>query len=115
MSIKIILVCCLFISITGCDKDALAPVGTGSQYKLTTGEAGDITQTTAVMSCTLKGINTGAEISSKGVVYSTAPHPILSNLSLRTNTALGHYTVSFTNLAPGKKYYARAFAVIDFS
>jgi hypothetical protein len=46
----------------------------------------------------------------RGVCYSTAPNPTISNSILVSGQGVGQYTVTLTNLTPGALYYIRSYA-----
>jgi hypothetical protein len=112
---RIVLIFCVSFLGLCCSKDAIVPVGTGNHYKLSTGEPSNITQTSVLINAVIAGNNTAPGITSKGVCLNIVPNPVVSNLSLSGSTGMGSYNVSFNSLLPGKKYYARAFAVIAYS
>jgi hypothetical protein len=113
MTMRTVIVVCFCMSTLGCKKDPLPPAGEGNRYTVETEDVVNITQTTAVVHCTLNATYGGPSVTAKGIVVSTSPNPVLVNLNITSNTSAGSYTVSLSNLAPAQKYYARAFAVLE--
>jgi uncharacterized protein (TIGR02145 family) len=74
-----------------------------------TGEPSEITTTTA--SCganvTLDG---GANVTARGVCWSTSPNPTIANNKTVEGTGTGSFTSSLAGLAPFTNYYVRAYA-----
>lgn len=78
--------------------------------QVTTTEITDITPTTAVSggNVTKDG---GAEVTARGVCWSTNPNPFISyNNYTNDGEGLGSFTSNITNLTPGYTYYVRAYA-----
>lgn len=102
----------ILISLNGCIKDdendgrALYPVE--GNPVVTTGDAIDVTQSTA----TLSGrVVSGEGINLRGICWNTFSLPTVNNSNSVSGSGLGAFTVSAQNLALGTKYYVRAYAV----
>lgn len=77
---------------------------------ITTNDVSNITTTSATCggNLTFDGNSTVAQL---GLVYSTNPNPTTSNqVVLNSNTQIGSYDLSITNLNANTTYYVRAFA-----
>lgn len=71
-----------------------------------------ITETTAVAGGNVTS-DGGAEVTERGVVYSTNPNPVITNLSntIRPcDSGTGVFTYTMTGLQPNTTYYVRAYA-----
>jgi hypothetical protein len=90
------------IFLASCKKDPVPPT-------LTTVAATNITTTTATAggSITTDG---GAEITARGVCWSTNSQPVVTGSHTSANTGLGSFSSNLTGLAPGTTYYIRAYA-----
>ena len=55
----------------------------------------------------------GAEITERGLVWSTTEGPTLDSQKQKAGTGTGPFTVQMTDLEPGTAYYFRAYAVND--
>jgi hypothetical protein len=53
----------------------------------------------------------GASVTEKGVVWSTASAPTVSDNKKATGTGLGAFTTSVTTLIRNQKYYVRTYAI----
>ena len=53
----------------------------------------------------------GANVTERGVVYSTSQNPTTSNTKITSGTGTGSFTCSITNLQDDITYYVRAYAV----
>ena len=51
-----------------------------------------------------------ADITSRGVCWSTAPTPVFSGSHTSDGTGTGSFTCNITGLTPSTKYYIRAYA-----
>ena len=51
-----------------------------------------------------------AEITSRGICYSTRSNPTISNSKVTSGSGTGTFTCNLTNLSDGTTYYARAYA-----
>lgn len=52
----------------------------------------------------------GAEVTARGVCWSTSPNPTLSNQFTTNGTGIGNFTSNLIGLTEGTKYYIRAYA-----
>ncbi|NLA14914.1 MAG: hypothetical protein GX877_00035 [Bacteroidales bacterium] len=76
---------------------------------VTTGEITDITTTTAT--CTSEVTDDGgADVTARGVCWSTSEEPTIEDSKTEDDTGLGEYTSSITDLAHNTTYYVRAYA-----
>ena len=74
-----------------------------------------ITETTAVAGGNVTS-DGGASVTERGVVYSTNPNPVITNLSntiLPCGSGAGSFTCNLTGLQPNTTYYIRAYAKND--
>ena len=74
-----------------------------------------ITATTAIAGGNVTG-DGGASVTERGVVYSTNPNPVITNLSNTIRpcgSGMGEFTYTITGLQPSTKYYVRAYAKND--
>ena len=95
----IVLVCTLLV---GCKPDVVMP-------KVETSAVTEITQTTA----TSGGVITsdgGAEVTSRGVCWSTNQNPTIKDMHTTNGSGIGTFTSSIENLLANTTYYVRAFA-----
>lgn len=79
---------------------------------VTTSVATQITATTAVAGGNVIS-NGGAEVTERGVVYSTNPTPVITNLNNTIRpcgSGTGAFTYNMTGLQSGTTYYVRAYA-----
>ena len=75
-----------------------------------------ITETSAVVGGNVTS-DGGASSTERGVVYSTNPNPVITNLSntiLPCGSGAGSFTCNLTGLQPNTTYYVRAYAKNDF-
>jgi len=84
-----------------------APVVLGT---IATVQPASITRTTAISggNITLDG---GGEITQRGVCWSACPDPEITDSLTKDGTGKGEFESSITALAPGTKYYIRAYAI----
>ena len=74
-----------------------------------------ITETSAVVGGNVTS-DGGASVTERGVVYSTNPTPVITNLSntiLSCGSGAGSFTCNLTGLQPNTTYYIRAYAKND--
>ena len=83
-------------------KSALIPT-------ITTSSVTDISYTSATVGGNVTN-DGGAEVTERGVVYSTSQNPTTSNSKVQGGTGTGSFTCSLTNLQEGITYYVRAYA-----
>jgi len=76
---------------------------------LTTVEAGSITLTSAVSGGNITD-DGGADISTRGVCWSTSEDPTTADNKTEDGSGTGSFTSDLTNLTPGTDYYVRAYA-----
>ncbi len=76
---------------------------------ISTGNALSITYNSAKVRCNILN-NGGATVTRMGICYSTSPSPTILDKADSTYTSLTYYEPTLSNLTPGVKYYARAFA-----
>lgn len=76
---------------------------------ITTGDASEITATTAQI---VSNINDdgGSEVTSRGVCWSLSENPSINDNYTSDGSGLGSFTSNLTELVPGNNYYARAYA-----
>ena len=53
----------------------------------------------------------GAEVTERGIVYSTTPNPTTANSKLTSGSGVGEFTCDLTDLQSNATYYARAYAI----
>ena len=53
----------------------------------------------------------GAEITERGICYSTSANPTTANTKITSGRGLGEFTCNLTNLQDGTTYYVRAYAI----
>ena len=53
----------------------------------------------------------GSAVTERGICWSTEPSPTINGSHAHSGTGAGEYTVDMTGLAPGTKYYVRAYAI----
>ncbi|MBE0666844.1 MAG: fibrobacter succinogenes major paralogous domain-containing protein, partial [Bacteroidales bacterium] len=82
--------------------DAAAP-------ELTTADVTEITMTTAI-SCGNITYDGDATILERGICWSTTPEPDISDSFVVNGTGAGIFSSNMTGLAPGTRYYVRAYA-----
>jgi uncharacterized protein (TIGR02145 family) len=90
------------IFLTSCRKDPVPAT-------LTTVTATNITTISATAGGNITA-DGGAAISARGVCWGTSSQPSVSGSHTSDNTGSGSFTSNITDLAPGTKYYIRAFA-----
>ena len=82
---------------------------------VTTASITQITETTAVIGGNVTS-DGGAEVTERGVVYSTNPNPVITNLNNTIRpcgSGIGAFTYNMTGLQSGTTYYVRAYAKND--
>ena len=82
---------------------------------ITTTTVTQITETTAVAGGNVTS-DGGASVTERGVVYSTNPNPVITNLSNTIRpcgSGIGAFTYNMTGLQSGTTYYVRAYAKND--
>ena len=80
---------------------------------VTTASITQITETTAVAGGNVTS-DGGAEVTERGVVYSTNPNPVITNLNNTIRpcgSGTGAFTYNMTGLQSGTTYYVRAYAI----
>ena len=78
---------------------------------VTTQAASDVAERTATGNGNITD-NGGLDITERGICYSTSPDPMTTDSKVSDNTnATGAFTMSLTDLVPGKKYYAKAYCI----
>lgn len=80
-----------------------------------TSSISQITETTAVAGGNVTS-DGGASVTERGVVYSTNPNPVITNLSNTIRpcgSGTGEFTYNITDLQPNTTYYLRAYAKND--
>jgi hypothetical protein len=88
-----------------CEKEATKYVPNVAMYQVT-----EITNATA--SCGGEVVSDGgAEVTERGVCWSTSPNPTTADSKTSDGTGLGNFTSSITGLAPEVTYYVRAYAI----
>lgn len=78
-----------------------------------TGEAANISANFADISCTVTREG-GAEVTTRGVCWSTNEKPTILDSYIENGAGLGDYICTLTELNATTTYYARAFATNDF-
>ncbi len=79
---------------------------------VTTSAVTQITETTAVAGGNVTS-DGNAEVTERGVVYSTVSNPVINNIyhtTVKSGSGTGSFSVNLTNLVEGTKYYVRAYA-----
>lgn len=76
---------------------------------VSTKEVSNITQTSALSGGTIVFYG-GADITAKGVVWSTSEHPTITDSKTEDGAGVGEFTSNLTNLTANTKYYVRAYA-----
>jgi hypothetical protein len=77
---------------------------------LTTTEVSNITTTAAITGGTITS-DGGANVTARGIVWSTSPSPTIAIATKTTDgTGTGTFTSTLTGLAPATTYYVRAYA-----
>jgi len=77
---------------------------------MTTVNVSEITHTTASSGGNITS-DGGAEVTARGVCWDTSENPTTTNNKTSDGKGAGTYTSSLTQLAPGTKYYIRAYSV----
>jgi len=77
---------------------------------VTTIEAINITQTTATTGGKVMS-DGGADVTERGVCYSTNPNPTLANPHTSDGSGTGTFISNLSGLTPGTLYYVRAYAI----
>ncbi|MBR5912549.1 MAG: hypothetical protein IKZ55_11240 [Bacteroidales bacterium] len=55
--------------------------------------------------------NGGAQVTERGICWSTSHNPTINGNHASSGTGTGNYTVNMTNLTPNTTYYVRAYAI----
>ena len=76
---------------------------------VTTGEVSNVTRTSAQVNGNVTS-DGGAEVTRRGVCWSTAHEPSIGDDHADNGTGTGTYTVDITDLTPNTTYYVRAYA-----
>ena len=95
----IALVCALLV---GCKPDPVLPT-------VETSAVTEITQTTAITGGTITS-DGGAEVTSRGVCWSTNQNPTINDMLTSNGSGVGTFTSSIENLLANTTYYVRAYA-----
>ncbi len=95
----IVLVCTLLV---GCKPDPVLPT-------VETSAVTEITQTTAITGGTITS-DGGAEVTSRGVCWSTNQNPTINDMLTSNGGGVGTFTSSIENLLANTTYYVRAYA-----
>lgn len=95
----IVLVCTLLV---GCNPDPVLPT-------VETSAVTEITQTTATTGGTITS-DGGAEITSRGVCWSTNQNPTINDMLTSNGSGVGTFASSIENLLANTTYYVRAYA-----
>ena len=90
--------------LNSCDKDDPKSVGV-----LSTTEASDITQTSATSGGNVSA-DGGAEITARGICWSTGQTPTTADNKTTNGSGTGSFTSNITGLGDNTTYYVRAFA-----
>ena len=77
--------------------------------KVTTKDVTGITETTAICGGEVTD-DGGAEVTAKGVCWSTNENPTIADSHTMNGSGLGSFTSNITGLAAGNTYYVRAYA-----
>jgi len=77
---------------------------------LTTAAASQITQTSAMLGGDVTD-NGGAEVTQKGICWSTSTNPTAGDNTTNDGSGTGAFTSNLDELTPGTTYYARAYAI----
>ena len=77
---------------------------------VTTSNVTDITQTTATGGGNVTNSG-GASVTERGICWSVEHNPTIDDDHGSSGTGTGSFTVSMTDLAPGTRYYVRAYAI----
>ena len=80
---------------------------------VTTADMTNISATTAVGGGNVTN-DGGGEVTERGVCWSTSPDPTIEDSHADNGTGMGAYTVMLTGLAPGTRYYVKAYAVNEY-
>ncbi len=103
IQVILILVTLSALTLKSCKKKPTPP-------EVTTSAVSDITQTTAAAGGNVIS-DGGAEVTARGVCWSTSDNPTIANSSKTSDgTGTGSFTSSLTQLTPGTTYYVRAYA-----
>ena len=87
---------------TGCREDPTLPV-------LNTDEAEEITINSAIVGGNVTS-DGGAEVTARGICWSTLDEPALSDNFKASGTGLGEFTCTIDGLNPNTEYHLRAYA-----
>ncbi len=96
-----------------------AGVSYGNEITFTTLSTAPILSTSAISLVTASGVSSGgnvisdggAEVTRRGVCWSTSPHPATDDFKAEEGIGMGSFRISLTGLNPDTKYYMRAYAV----
>ncbi|MES3016762.1 MAG: hypothetical protein V4721_03240 [Bacteroidota bacterium] len=98
---------------SSCTEDEIIPVDTGNQVTVSTNIATSITTNSVLSGGVIEG--SAAEISARGICWSTAANPTIANSKLAAASGgYGNFTISISGLNPSTKYYSRAFATTPY-
>lgn len=79
---------------------------------VTTSAVKEITQTSAIVEAEVV-LDGGAEVTARGICWSTSQNPTIDNEHSSEGTGLGAYQSQLTELTPNTTYYVRAYAAND--
>lgn len=79
---------------------------------VTTSAVKEITQTSAIVEAEVVS-DGGAEVTARGICWSTSHNPTIDNEHSSEGTGLGAYQSQLTELTPNTTYYVRAYAAND--
>jgi uncharacterized protein (TIGR02145 family) len=102
IAVAVLFLAGLITIMQSCKKKATLPV-------LTTLNVSEITRTSAVSGGKITS-DGGAEVTSRGVYWSTDQYPTASSSKTTDGNGTGTFVSNLTGLTPGTKYYVRAYA-----
>jgi hypothetical protein len=80
---------------------------------VSTSEVTSVSPTTAIGSCSVTH-DGGAEVTERGICWSTGPDPTIEDDHASNGIGTGTYTCMMTDLTPGTTYYVRAYAINEY-
>ena len=109
MKKKVMIMLSILLTFTMCKKKGVEEITTQGLPVLTTQEVREIGTTSAICGGEVTD-DGGAEVTARGVCWSTSENPTIADFHTTDGSGTGSYTSNMTGLSVGTTYYVRAYA-----